>query len=204
VLVICPRAWEPYRLLAALNAHLPREVRVTAAQPAPEGFHPRHHAVAKRYTYKVMEGPAQDPFETNRRWHVHGAEGLDRAAMKVAARHLVGTHDFSSFRNFECVAKSPVRTVHDVRVEEDGLRLDLVFEGNRFLMHQVRIMAGTLVEIGKGRYKAADLPAMIAAKERSAAGVTAPAEGLWLEKAWYQAMWGIGEPCPWGDSEAEG
>ncbi len=202
VLALCARAWDDYRLLAALNAHLPPEVRVTSARPAPEGFHPRHHAVAKRYTYKLMEGPAQDPFEVGRRWHVHGAEALDRGAMREAAGHLVGTHDFSSFRNFECVAKSPVRSVYDVRMEEDDLRLDLVFEGNRFLMHQVRIMAGTLVDVGKGRIAAGALPAIIAARDRTQAGITAPPEGLWMEKVWYQARWGIGDPCPWGEGDA--
>ncbi|HJU83515.1 MAG TPA: tRNA pseudouridine(38-40) synthase TruA [Holophagaceae bacterium] len=204
VLVLCPRIWEGYRLLAAFNAFLPPEIRVMSAQQAPEGFHPRHHAVAKRYTYRLMEGPAQDPFERGRRWHHFGAEPLDRAAMAEAAAHLVGTHDFSSFRNPECVAKSPVRSIYAVTLREDGPRMDLEFEGNRFLMHQVRIMAGTVVEAGRRRLAPAAMPEVLAARSRAAAGPTAPPEGLWLEKVWYQARWGIGEPCPWGESEALG
>ena len=80
VLVLLAKPWEPYRLLAAINAHLPWDVRVLAAEPAPEGFFPRAHAVAKRYIYRIAEGPAEDPMQHLRRWHVFGAEGLDRAA----------------------------------------------------------------------------------------------------------------------------
>src|SRR5512145_1758322 len=84
VLVQACKAWEPYRLLAALNAHLPPDARVMAVQPAPEGFFPRHHALAKRYIYRIQEGPSEDPFTHGRRWHVHGADPLDRDSMEQA------------------------------------------------------------------------------------------------------------------------
>ena len=192
------KTWDPYRLLAALNAHLPPDVRVMRSVPAPEGFFPRHHAVAKRYVYSLQEGPAEDPFSRGRRWHVHGAEPLDQAAMLKAIPCLIGEHDFSSFRHQECAAKSPIRNLHAIRLETPGPRLDLVFEGNRFLMHQVRIMAGTLVEVGQR----ADRPRRHARHPGrpgpQSRGPHGPALGLYLDEVWYQAEWGLGEPCPWG------
>lgn len=199
VLIQAARIWEPYRLLAALNAHLPATIRVMEVHPAPEAFWPRQHAVAKRYTYRIMEGQAIDPFEHDRRWHVHGLAPLDREAMRRAARDLVGAHDFSSFRHKDCVARTPDRVIHAVTLVDQGTGLDLVFEGNRFLMHQVRIMSGTLVDIGKGRIAPDAIPGILARRDRSHAGITAPPHGLCLEKVWYQAQWGIGEPSPWGE-----
>ena len=200
VLIHCPKPWDDYRLLAALNAHLPPDIRVMEARPAPESFFPRHHAVAKRYVYRAAEGPAKSPFDEHRRFHVFGADQLDRAAMVEAARHFIGRHDFTAFRSPECVSKTTERVIHDLRLEGGFPRIDLVFEGNRFLMHQVRIMAGTLIDVGKGRIKASDIPRILASKDRVQAGQTAPAEGLWLDRVWFQARFGIGDPCPWGES----
>jgi tRNA pseudouridine38-40 synthase len=200
VLIRTRKPWDPYRLLAALNAHLPPDARVMIAFPAPEGFFPRHHAVAKRYVYSLQEGPSEDPFSRGRRWHVRGAEPLDQAAMAEAAQHLLGEHDFSSFRHQECAALSPFRVIHAVRMVAQDSGLDLIFEGNRFLMHQVRIMTGTLVDIGKGRIPARTMPDILAARDRRCAGHTAPPHGLCLEEVWYQAAWGVGDPCPWGES----
>nr|WP_320133352.1 tRNA pseudouridine(38-40) synthase TruA [uncultured Holophaga sp.] len=193
VLITTPRAWDPYRLLAALNAHMPGDVRVMEVQEAPEGFFPRQHAEAKRYTYRLNEGPAEDPLERHLRWHIHRASPLDRGAMARAAAQLVGEHDFSSFRHRDCVAATPVRQVHRVELVERGSQLDLIFEGNRFLMHQVRIMAGTLVEVGLGRLGPDAIPGILEARDRSRAGQTAPPHGLCLEKVWYRSCWGIGE-----------
>ena len=199
VLIFCPKVWEDYRLLAALNAHLPSEIRVMEARPAPEDFFPRHHAVAKRYVYRAAEGPAKSPFHQGRRFHVFGADPLDRAAMGKAATHFVGRHDFAGFRSPECVAKTTVRVIHALRVEGDFPELEFIFEGDRFLMHQVRIMAGTLIDVGKGRIAASDIPRILASRDRVQAGQTAPAEGLWLDRVWFQARFGLGEPCPWGE-----
>ena len=197
VLAQTAKAWDTYRLLAALNAHLPWDARVLTAEPAPAGFFPRAHAVAKRYVYRIQEGPAADPFLHGRCWHVYGLTPLDRAAMAAAAAHLEGRHDFSSFRHRECVAPSPVRTIYRIRLQGDRPGLELAFEGNRFLMHMVRIMAGTLVEVGRGRIAPEAVPGILAARDRRRAGITAPAEGLCLEQVWYQQCWGIGEPSPW-------
>ncbi len=197
VLVRTMRDWNPYRLLAALNAHLPVDVRVMTTEPAPEDFFPRQHAVAKRYIYRIQEGPAADPFLVGRVWHIHGLEPLDRKDMAQAASHLVGEHDFSSFRAAECVAKTATRQIYKVEIQERGAALDLVFEGNRFLMHQVRIMTGTLVEVGQGKKEPDLVQAILAARDRRAAGITAPSRGLYMDTVWYQKRWGIGEVSPW-------
>jgi tRNA pseudouridine38-40 synthase len=201
VLIQASRIWEPYRLLAALNAHLPKDIRVVAARPAPEGFFPRHHAVAKRYIYSLGLGPAEDPLAAAFRWHVHQAAPLDLTAMTAAIPPLLGSHDFSSFRCADCAAKTPVRTLHGIRILPVEGGVELVFEGSSFLMHQVRIMTGTLVEVGRGRRQADSLGEVLAARDRTRAGLTAPPEGLCLEKVWYEARWGMSEPCPWGERD---
>jgi tRNA pseudouridine38-40 synthase len=119
--------------------------------------------------------------------------------MERGGRDLLGTHDFSSFRCVECVARTPVRTLHAFRIRPVESGLDLVFEGDRFLMHQVRIMTGTLVDIGRGRRPADSLAGILAARDRAAAGPTAPPEGLYMDRVWYEARWGIGEPSPFGE-----
>jgi len=199
VLIHTVKAWEPYRLLTALNAHLPMDLRVMEVQPAPEGFFPRQHAVAKRYIYRLGLGPAADPLQAAFRWHVHQAVPLDLEAMAQALVPLLGTHDFTSFRCAECVAKTPIRTIHDIRIMPVKGGADLVFEGGSFLMHQVRILAGTLVEVGRRRRRADTLAGVLAARDRRLAGPTAPPQGLCLEQVWYESRWGIGEPSPFGE-----
>jgi tRNA pseudouridine38-40 synthase len=199
VLVQATRSWEPHRLLMALNAHLRADIRVLAVQPAPEGFFPRQHAVAKRYVYRLGLGAAADPLESAFRWQVRRAAPLDFGLMAEALPALLGTHDFTSFRCSECTAATPVRTVHDIRLVPQEGGAELVFEGTSFLMHQVRIMVGTLVEVGRGRRPADSLGGVLRARDRSRAGQTAPPEGLCLEKVWYEARWGVGEPSPWGE-----
>ena len=201
VLILASRAWEPYRLLAALNAHLPEDLRVMAVQTAPEGFFPRQHAMAKRYIYRLALGPAADPLQSPYRWHVHQAVPLDLAAMAAAVPPLLGTHDFSAFRCAECSARTPVRTLHALRVVPVEGGVELIFEGSSFLMHQVRIMAGTLVEVGRGKREPGSLVQVLQSADRRQAGRTAPPEGLCLEKVWYEARWGLGDPSPWGEGD---
>lgn len=199
VLLQTSRPWEPYRLLAALNAHMQSDIRVMAVQPAPAGFFPRQHAVAKRYVYRLGLGPAEDPLLAPYRWQVRQAEPLDQQAMAAAVPYLLGTHDFSSFRCVECAAKTPVRTLHAITLAPSVGGLDLCFEGSSFLMHQVRIMTGTLVEVGRGRRSPGSMEELLAARDRTRAGLTAPPAGLCLEKIWYEARWGLGEPSPFGE-----
>ena len=199
VLVLAKRDWEPYRLLAALNAHLPKDLRVMAARPAPDGFFPRQHAVAKRYTYRLGLGPAEDPLLSSFQWHIFQEAPLDLEAMVASVPPLLGTHDFSSFRCADCAAPTPVRTLHGVHIRPMNGGVELVFEGSSFLMHQVRIMTGTLVEVGRKRRDPSSLAAILNAKNRAQAGLTAPPKGLCLEKVWYEARWGVGEPSPFGE-----
>lgn len=201
VLVRMSRPWDPYRLLTACNAHLPADLRVLRVQEAPEAFFPRQHAVAKRYVYRLALGPAGDPLLASLRWHVHQAEPLDLDAMGRAAEALLGTHDFSSFRCSECVARTPIRSLYNLGVQPNGDGLDLVFEGSSFLMHQVRIMTGTLVEVGRGRRPAASMTDLLKARDRSRAGATAPPHGLCLEQVWYESRWNLGPPSPFGERE---
>lgn len=201
VLIQTSRTWEPYRLLSALNAHLPMDIRVMAVRHAPEGFFPRQHAVAKRYIYRLGLGAAADPLLSAFRWHVQQALPLDLEAMKAALAPLVGTHDFSSFRCAECVANTPIRTIHGIQLLPVEGGLDLVFDGTSFLMHQVRIMAGTIVEVGRGRRAAESLAVVLNSRDRRRAGMTAPPRGLCLEKVWYESRWGLGEPSPWGERD---
>jgi len=119
--------------------------------------------------------------------------------MAAAVPPLLGTHDFTSFRCSECSAATPVRTIHDIRIVPVDGGVELIFEGTSFLMHQVRIMAGTLVEIGRGRRPADSLGTVLRSKDRRCAGQTAPPQGLCLEKIWFEARWGVGEPSPWGE-----
>jgi tRNA pseudouridine38-40 synthase len=102
-----------------------------------------------------------------------------------------------------CALPISVRIIHKIEILKRGLETDLVFEGNRFLMHQVRIMTGTLVDIGRGRIDEGGLPAILQARDRARAGRTAPPHGLCLEEVWYQSRWGVGEPCPWGEAQPE-
>ena len=199
VLVQVRRDWDPYRLLAALNAHLPSDLRVMAAQPAPEGFFPRQHAVAKRYVYRLGLGPTADPLLAHLRWHVRRATPLDLEALQAALPSLLGTHDFSSFRSADCAAPTPVRTIHAIRVVRVEGGVELAYEGTSFLMHQVRIMTGTLLEVARGKRPPGSLSEVLGARDRTKAGPTAPPQGLCLEKVWYEARWNLGEPSPFGE-----
>jgi tRNA pseudouridine38-40 synthase len=196
-LIQMQKMWEPRRLMAAINAHLPPDVRVRGAQEAPSGFFPRHHAAAKRYAYSIDEGPSENPFLESRRWHLFGQRQIDKGDVAAAASRLIGTNDYSSFRCRECSAKTPIATIFDIRVEPRGTGFGLIFEGDRFLMHQVRIMVGTLIEIGRKKSPPESIIKILRAKDRRTAGPTAPPDGLCLEKIWYSKVWGIGEQCPW-------
>ncbi|MDR0498110.1 MAG: tRNA pseudouridine(38-40) synthase TruA [Holophagales bacterium] len=204
VLIWMQKHWDSYRLLAALNAYLPADVRVMTVQEAPDGFFPRRDAVAKRYVYRLDEGPSANPFLEMRRWHLYGSEPIDRGEILNAASHLIGIHDYSSFRCKECSAATPVRTIFDIRLESRGTELDLIFEGDKFLMHQVRIMTGTLVEVGRRKLKPTGVLEILNSKNRGLAGITAPPEGLCLEKIWYSRKWKIGEPSPWPEEGYNG
>lgn len=170
-------------LIEGVNHHLPDDIAIISAQPAPDGFCPRRWARRKLYRYRILNRPGRCPFRRHLSWHLR--RELDVEAMQAAAVHLVGRHDFSSFRAARCMAASAVRTVHSVSVSatDDG-EVRLEFVGNGFLSHQVRIMTGTLVDVGVGTRRSESIPDVLAARSRDAAGRTAPGHGLtlvWVE-----------------------
>jgi tRNA pseudouridine38-40 synthase len=171
-------------LVRALNAKLPADVAVVAASLASDAFDPRREARGKLYRYAVWNGEEKSPLR-RRRWH-HVREALEVPAMRAAAATLVGRHDFASLQAAGSSATSTVRTLTRVVVEGEArgeVRFEL--EGDGFLRHMVRNAVGTLLEVGLGRRAPGSLPALLAARDRTRAGPTAPACGLTLVRVDY-------------------
>ncbi len=177
----------PDVLRKALNAELPDDIAVIAAEFAAEGFHARRDAVRKHYRYTIHDGPTRDVFGLRFVWHYRSP--LDAAAMHRAAQSLVGTHDFSSFETQGSERESSVRTLFSLGVEREGNttgeRISIDAEGNGFLYNMVRAIVGTLVEVGRGTRHEAWPAQVLAARDRKAAGQTAPAQGLCLVRVDY-------------------
>jgi tRNA pseudouridine38-40 synthase len=172
-------------LIRALNAHLPADVRVLAVEDVAADFHARFSATGKHYEYLVRNAAVVLPFERRYVWHL--PERLDVEAMRAAAALLVGTHDFSAFRSVGTAVADAVRTItHSAVVRRDGGGL-LAYEvaGTGFLRHMVRAIAGTLVEVGRGQRPAQSIPSLLAGRDRSRAGATAPPHGLFLVRVVY-------------------
>jgi tRNA pseudouridine38-40 synthase len=173
------REHPPHRVRDALNYYTrPLPLAVLDCAVAPEGWHARFSAIERAYRYVILNRRAPAALELGRVWHI--PVKLDEAAMHDAAQVLVGPHDFSSFRAAACQAKSPVKTLSELSVTRSGARMEIFARARSFLHHQVRNMVGTLVQVGKGRWSADDVAAILAARDRSRAGETAPAEGLTL------------------------
>ncbi|MFC4411893.1 tRNA pseudouridine(38-40) synthase TruA [Chungangia koreensis] len=167
----------------ALNVQLPADIRVMSVEEAPEGFHARFSATGKVYRYKWSLTPVHSPFE---RFHTtHVTYPLDIARMREAAAYFIGTYDFTSFCSAKAEVEDRVRTIHRLEFERHGDQLHLVIQGNGFLYNMVRIIAGTLFDIGIGKKDPTDIPGILEEKDRRAAGKTAPAQGLYLEKVIY-------------------
>ena len=171
------------RLPAALNAWLPEQVAVLGCMEAAPGFHARFDCRAKTYRYHIHNAPARDPFLLRRA--LLERRPLDEALLAREAAAFVGTHDFMSFRAAGGSAKTSVRTVTRFDIERDGEEIYLFVRADGFLYHMVRIMAGTLLEIAKGRLPQGCIPEILAARDRGRAGLTAPAEGLTLWEVEY-------------------
>jgi tRNA pseudouridine38-40 synthase len=175
------RAIDAGTLVRALNAHLPEQVRVLSAVQAPASFNPRHDARAKVYRYRIWNAPVLSPFERGYSWHI--LDPLDVAAMDEAARRLEGRHDFAAFQAAGSDVVTTERTVFSsliLRQAQDERMIHYEISGDGFLRHMVRAIAGTLVEIGRGRQPARWIDEVLASRDRAAAGRTAPAHGLFL------------------------
>ena len=179
------RDWPADTVLNALNAHLVREdVCILAAEPAPDpDWHARFSATGRGYLYRILNRRPQPVLERDRVWHVK--KPLDAEAMHHAAQVLVGHHDFTTFRDVGCQSKSPVKTLDVARVTRLGQEVHLVFQARSFLHRQVRSMAGTLVEVGLGRWTAHDMKQALDARDRAACGPVAPSAGLYLSGVRY-------------------
>jgi tRNA pseudouridine38-40 synthase len=178
------KEWRAEVVRDALNAHLvPEPIAVVAAALAPEGFHARFSAKRRRYLYRIVNRMAPPSLEKGRAWHVK--RPLDAEAMAAAAASLVGHHDFTTFRDVDCQAKSPMKTLDEARVWREGEEVRLSFAARSFLHRQVRSMTGSLAEVGAGRWTVRDVAAALETKDRSACGPVAPAEGLYLAAVEY-------------------
>ena len=168
----------------ALNTMLPPDIRVSASEDAPEGFHARFSTVGKRYRYLFYDAPHAGAL--NRNTHAHSIYLLDDERMREEAKCLIGTHDFAAFAASGSVVKDTVRTIWRADVDRDGHDVRLVVEGSGFLYNMVRIIAGTLRDVGSGKLAPGALARAIETGDRLDLGVTAPAHGLTLMEVFYQ------------------
>lgn len=178
------RSVTPETLRNALNYHLrPHPVVILAAAPVADDFHARFSAKTRHYLYRIVNRRAPLALERGRAWHV--PTPLDAEIMHEAAQRLIGRHDFTSFRSALCQAKSPVKTLDRLTIRRLGDRLEITALARSFLHHQVRNMVGTLKLVGEGRFPVSHVDAVLAARDRAAAGPTAPACGLFLTRVDY-------------------
>jgi len=173
-----PRALPLKAYAMGLNGHLPPDVAVVAAEEAPDGFDPRRWSLGKRYRYLISNRRGRSPLRRRTHWELFAP--LDAEAMRAGARALVGRHDFSAFRAADCEAPHAVREVRALEIAAEGDVLRVEVEGTAFLKHMVRNLVGSLVEVGKGRQPAGWVAEVLASKDRTLAGPTAPAHGLCL------------------------
>jgi tRNA pseudouridine38-40 synthase len=181
-----PADFSARQLRDALNYHLkPHPIVVLDAVPSSEGWNPRFSAIARTYRYRILNRRARPTLQAFRVWHVH--QPLDTGAMQHAAGLLLGRHDFTSFRAAACQAHSPLRTLDRLEVRREGDLREIVAEARSFLHHQVRNLVGTLKLVGDGAWPPERVTAALAARDRRAAGPTAPAHGLYLVRVRYAA-----------------
>ncbi len=166
-----------------VNRHLPPEIAVREAWESTSEFNPRHDALGKWYRYTIYNGMVRSPLVSRTSWHIRGR--LDEALMNAAAGAFVGRHDFSAFRAAGCEAGTTVRDIFDSTVSRQEELLYFDVHGGGFLRNMVRIMAGTLMEIGLGRRPADDVARLLSDGVRNRAGRTAPPQGLCLMEVWF-------------------
>jgi tRNA pseudouridine38-40 synthase len=182
------REWDPFRLSEALNHHLrPLPVAITACARVSGDWHARFSAIGRRYLYRIVTRRARPVMDEGGVWHLRHA--LDPGAMREGAAHLVGHHDFTTFRAAICQAKSPVKTLDAVAVEDvetpTGPEVHLRFAARSFLHNQVRSIVGTLERVGAGAWSPERVREALQARARAACGPVAPPEGLYLTRVLY-------------------
>jgi tRNA pseudouridine38-40 synthase len=173
------RAWPDATIREAVNAHLvPEPISVLEAAETSPDFHARFSARGRRYLYRILNRRSPPAIERGRVWHVK--KPLDADAMNAAAQALIGHHDFTTFRDAACQSKTAMKTLDVARVWRESEEVRLEFASRSFLHRQVRSMAGSLVEVGAGRWTAQDLKAALDARDRKACGPVAPSDGLYF------------------------
>lgn len=176
-----------YGIQRATNALLPAQIAIRSAVDLGDDFHPRFSATGKHYCYTLLARPERSPRWCRFAWH-HPAR-LDIAAMASAARALHGEHDFSAFRAAGCTARTTIRHIESIAIERpDDERLEIHVRGNAFLRQMVRIIVGTLTEVGTGKRAPGEVAEILASRDRTQAGITAPAHGLELVEVSYDGI----------------
>jgi tRNA pseudouridine38-40 synthase len=184
------RDWDGFRLAEALNAHLrPAPVAVLSVTQVDDGFHARFSARERRYLFRLLERRTPAALDRGRVWQVRAK--LDLEAMRAAAAHLIGTHDFTTFRSSLCQAASPVKTLDEISIEAlalpQGRELRFHLRARSFLHNQVRSIVGTLERVGAGAWQPDDVARALAARDRAACGPVCPPQGLYLAAVRYDA-----------------
>lgn len=178
------KPFEPFRLMEALNAHLrPHPISVLEAEEVAPDFHARFSAVRRVYCYSILNRRAPPALARGQVWHI--ARKMDAGAMHEAAQRLLGRHDFTTFRDSQCQAKSPIKSLDRCDVIRAGDAVQIWCEAQSFLHRQVRSMVGTLAEVGVGKMSADDVSAVLAAADRAQCGPVAPPDGLVLTRVDY-------------------
>ena len=179
-----PEGYTPQEIQNYLNRYLPEDIQVLACAKAPDAFHSRLSAVRKTYRYQIEMGPKKNVFQRN--FYYGLGQNLDIERMEAGAALLAGTHDFKSFCGNPRMKKSCVRTIEEVAfVRPGGTQLFILYRGNGFLQQMVRILTGTLIEVGLGKRAPEEIAAVLQARDRQTAGFTAPAQGLFLVNVEY-------------------
>ncbi len=177
------KEFAPHRLRRGLNALTPLAITIKEVEIVADSFDARRDARSRVYEYRILNRPTPSPFYLNRAWHVHAP--LDVGAMREAIACLIGEHDFSSFRAAGCDAAHPVRKIYANSLEARGELLIYAVEATAFLRHMVRNIVGTLVEVGQGLRAPQSFKELLEARDRTKAGITAPAHGLYLVEVKY-------------------
>lgn len=178
------KAITPFRLMEALNARLrPHPVAILGCEIVPDDWHARFSCVGRAYVYRILNRRAPLTFDKGLAWQI--GQPLNVPAMHEAAQHLVGLHDFTTFRSVHCQAQSPVKSLDRLDVVRDGERIAVHAEARSFLHHQVRSMVGCLALVGMGKWSPDDVQAALEAKDRGALGLNAPPDGLYFVQAIY-------------------
>jgi tRNA pseudouridine38-40 synthase len=167
----------------ALNSMLPEDISVLSVKEADPAFHARFDANGKEYRYYLNQSPKRDPFQRN--YAFHYPYPLNLEAMREASAYLLGTHDFSSFCSARTEVEDKVRTIETIEISQDGDRISFRFIGNGFLYNMVRILVGTLIEVGSGKRQPEEIVGILEKRDRRYAGKTAPGQGLYLWKVFY-------------------